>query len=120
VPAVDGAVVETQSAQLRRLAPGEDLEGILVVLEPNQGAEAGNVLLVELRDGLLHPYPSEAHARRLFAKVIAGAPRVDRLLEERDARLAPQAVAAEHRRVRRGRHDPGGGRLRDGLEGGRG
>ncbi len=75
------------------------------------GAEAGDVLAVEVDDRGGDPAVAEAHPPAALAHVLTRPPRVDRLLEQGDARLGPQPLAEEQRRV-------GGGRERrpgDGL-----
>ena len=57
---------------------------------------------------VVHPVGAERDAGAALAQVVAGTAGVDRLLEQRDARLGPQPLAEQQRRVRgAGQHGPG-------------
>src|SRR5439155_330822 len=70
-----------------------------------------DVLLEEVEDRR-DPALAEPHARAHALRLELLRPRVGRLLEERDARLAPQLTPEEERRVRGERHLHAGDRLR--------
>ena len=84
---------------------------VLRLAHRQQGREVEDVLLEEIEDRG-DPALAEPHARaHALGLELVGA-RVGGLLEERDARLAPQLLAEEERRVRRHRHLHAGDRLR--------
>ena len=72
-------------------------ERVLVDVGREQHLEAGDVLLEDLEHAVVDPAPAERDARRLLAQVQARGAVIDRLLEEGDARLAPEPAAEEER-----------------------
>jgi hypothetical protein len=103
VPPVDGAVMQPQSLQLGDLAPFQGGERVFLDIGRHQGAEACDVLLEQLEDRIADPMPAEVDPRTAIAQVVNGSARVDRLLKEGDARLAPQLAPEQERRVGRRR-----------------
>ena len=60
-----------------------------------------DALLEQLERAALQPTETEAHARHAAPRPVVGRTIVDGLLEQRDARLLPQPMAEERRRVDR-------------------
>ena len=77
----------------------ERLQRVLVVADRQQRREVADVLLEQVEDRR-DPALAEPHARAHALRLELLGPRVGRLLEQRDARLAPQLLAEEERRVR--------------------
>lgn len=93
------------------LPVGQDLFGVLVLGDRQQGREVADVLLEEVEDrgdpALAEPHPwSHSLRLELLAAGVGG------LLEEWDPRLGPQLLAEEHRRVGTDRQLDAGDRLR--------
>ena len=76
----------------------ERLDRVLVLAHRQQRREVADVLLEEVEDRR-DPALAEPHARAHALGLELLGPRVGGLLEERDARLAPQLLAEEERRV---------------------
>jgi hypothetical protein len=95
--------VEAELRQRGRVAALERLHRVLVLAHRQQGGEVAHVLLEQVEDrgdpALAEPHP-RPHALSLQL-LRAG---VGRLLEQGDARLAPQLLAEEEGRVCPDRH----------------
>ena len=103
VPPVDRAVVQGQLGQRRRAALRQHRGRVLVVADRQQRREVAHVLLEEVEDrgdpALAEPDPGPYPLR---AQLLG--PGVGRLLEQRDAGLAPQLVTEQEGRVGPQRH----------------
>ena len=110
VPAVDRAVVQPELVEGRGAAGLEHLERVLLVGDRQQGREVADVLLEQVEDRG-DPALAEPHARADALRLQLLAAGVGRLLEERDARLAPQLLAEQEGRVGRHRELDAGDRL---------
>ena len=110
VPAVDRAVVELELVEGRGAAGLEHLERVLLVGDGQQRREVADVLLEEV-EHRGDPPLAEPHPRpdALGLELLAAG--VGRLLEQRDAGLAPQLLAEQVGRVRRHRQLHAGDRL---------
>ena len=103
--------MQLKRLELRHATLGELLQGILVDLAAEDDAEARDVLPVDLEDRIVHPVRSEVHPRLDVPHLGPRAPRVDRLLKQRDARLSPQPLpeqkggAGGRRQHRSGGHE---------------
>ena len=94
-----------QRSQLGRLVIHDVLETVLFNFSPQQYPETRNVFLVNLQNGAFQPACAKTHARASLAHVLVGSTHVQCLLEQRDARLVPQPLAKNNRRVGTYRHD---------------
>ena len=89
--------MKLECLQPRHATFGELLEGILFDLAAEDDAEARDVLPIDLEDRIVHPVRPEVHPRLDVPQLGPRTPSVDRLLEERDARLAPQPFPEQKR-----------------------
>ena len=113
VPAVDRAVVQAQRVQRRDHAALDHADRVVLGLGRQHGAEARDVLLENLGDGVLEPVVAEVHARFQAALLLHVRARVDRVFEDRDAGLVPESLAEQDRRIDRRRQQRRGDHLRD-------
>jgi hypothetical protein len=103
--------VQSQLGQLGDVAARQRLDRILVLAHRQQGREVADVLLEEVEDRR-DPALAEPHARAHPLGLELVGPGVGGLLEERDARLAPELLAEEEGRVGGHGHLHAGDRLR--------
>ena len=97
--------------QPRSVTALEHLNGVLALADGQQRREVADVLLEEIEDRG-DPAVAEPHAGPHSLGLQLLGPRVGGLLEQGDARLAPELLAEEEGRVRRDRDLRAGDRLR--------
>jgi hypothetical protein len=98
--------VQLQRFEVRHAPAREHFERVLFRLGREDDAEARDVFAEEFEHRALQPRLAKTDPRRKAAVSLRGGACVGRVLEERDARLLPEAVAEPQRRVH-GRREHG-------------
>jgi CTP synthase len=101
IPAINGAVVEAQRFEHRNLSLGQRVKGILFNVRRKHHADSSDVLAENLKDGLLKPTLAEVHSRTMATCGLACGAGVNGLLKNSDARLLPESLSKQERRIHR-------------------